>query len=412
MSLFSRRPRFQLSLRSLFVLFLLACVLIGGGIKWRQRALLQQQVVRQLVGPVLHSRQSFGGSVVNSVQCTYDFQQTEDLVQQRLFSPKPSWLSSIFGVDMIHSIREIRFSRLANQADFELIGRLGYVTHLELMDGVEEFGDWENLCLLSKLTHLTVYLPFPLGVLGQRLDPRTGNRFEHLHNLSRLSDLQLIEPELHEAEWISILEHPSLEILKLSDFEVPLPTVSLADPAATKLRKLYLSNFETPQETILTILDEVPNLEFLSIAPMPKTEISDEIFNSISKLRSLEKLFLHATKIKGHELHKLQNLPIKEMSLGFSNLDDLGLENLAEFKHLDYLEVGSTKISDRGMKSLAQLSGLRYLSIRDTRITNKGFLELAKIKELKTIRIRDTLISDEGVQQFRRLLPECAIDVR
>jgi hypothetical protein len=409
MSLSSRRPRFQLSLRSWFLLFLLACVLLGLGIKWRQRALLQQSVKRELKIEVVHEVLSVP---MNEVEFRYDYQLVDDPVQQRLFSPKPSWLCSVFGVDMIHRVKEVEFQRQASGSDFELLSRLGYVSHVDLRDGVQVAADWNKLFTLDSLKQLSI--AWGRTPISESVLHLTRNRFEAMSRLTKLNELKLRNPQLTIAEWKSIFQHTKLETLAITELVRTTPQLGPEATSSTSIRNLYLSENRSSEETIRELLSKTGNLRFLSIGQHISSYLSfsDEIFESISKLEKLEQLFLHGTGIRGHELHRLHQLPIREMGLGLSNLDDQGLENIVGFKQLNYLEVGSTKISDSGMKSLAQLSGLQYLSIRDTQVSDEGFLELAKIKGLKTIRIRDTLITDDGVQQFRRLLPECAIDVR
>jgi hypothetical protein len=411
MSLFPRRFRFQLSLRTALFLFLLACFLLGSGITWRQRALLQQDVIRQLKGQlrastVRSTNPSSADLFRSDAICRYDFQLTNDPVQGQLFEPKPSWLSTIFGVDLIHSVREVEFLTKAHAAHFEQLNRLGYVTHLNMPIGVAKAEDWRALSTLSGLKSLTVDASRGETIPGL-------NRFEHICNLTRLAELHLIQPQLSEIEWESILAHPTIKVLSLQRFGGGENPIRGAD-SVTGIESLYFTDCEAAEETLKGMLTRFGRLKLLSIefSGRSQSTCSDKLFETIPKLEMLEQLLLYRTTIEGHNLNLLRELPLRKLALGLSGLDDEGSNNLADFKRLEYLEVGSTKISDVGLERLAQLSRLEYLSIRDTIVTDKGLKQLSQLKRLKLIRIRDTRITEDGVQDFRRQLPNCRVDAR
>ena len=76
------------------------------------------------------------------------------------------------------------------------------------------------------------------------------------------------------------------------------------------------------------------------------------------------------------------NLEGKELT---SNL----LDDLVEFKDMEFLILDSTNITDKGLKEIVKLSNLRALWLDFTEITDVGLAELANLKSLEDLDIED-----------------------
>ncbi len=65
------------------------------------------------------------------------------------------------------------------------------------------------------------------------------------------------------------------------------------------------------------------------------------------------------------------------------------LDDLVEFKDMEFLILDSTNITDKGLKEIVKLSNLRALWLDFTEITDVGLAELANLKSLEDLDIED-----------------------
>lgn len=111
------------------------------------------------------------------------------------------------------------------------------------------------------------------------------------------------------------------------------------------------------------------------------------------------------------ELRKLAICPnLKSADFQGSNLDDLGLENLAQVANLERLNIRDTKISDNGLVHLASLPRLRSLLLDDNKqLTNACVPYLLRLDSLTLLQIERTSIDQQGIQDLRTNLPNCTV---
>jgi internalin A len=56
------------------------------------------------------------------------------------------------------------------------------------------------------------------------------------------------------------------------------------------------------------------------------------------------------------------------------------------------------------------MQALRTLDLSRTWVTDAGLKSLAGLRQLRTLRVRATQVTDAGVTEFRRALPDVAVD--
>lgn len=154
--------------------------------------------------------------------------------------------------------------------------------------------------------------------------------------------------------------------------------------------------------------------------------VSDSVFVSISKMKSLKTLHVITAPITGEGLRLLKDITLEDLSVtgpkltiqAFESLgrlkllkklrwkgpvSDAGFANLAELPHLCELSLSSTSIEDTDITQLGALTKLQSLSLARTGITDSGLEQIVSMKELRELYLSNTAITDEGVKHIRML---------
>lgn len=125
-------------------------------------------------------------------------------------------------------------------------------------------------------------------------------------------------------------------------------------------------------------LGELQKLKVLEISNTPS--LDDEIFPTLAKLKELETIDIHGTKIEGKKLHLLvDNKNIKKLKLNDCLITDEAIPAMLKMPQLQELILTDTKISPEGQEQLMALVNL-------TRYAGPG-VPLEKCKELARLAI-------------------------
>ena len=127
-------------------------------------------------------------------------------------------------------------------------------------------------------------------------------------------------------------------------------------------------------------------------------------------LKRLDAWFCDGIKFKGiGSLVSLQHLGIKALS-------DSDLETLVAFSRLTELSLcESTLITDTGMAHLSSVASLKSLELFGLpNVTDKGILHFNRLKNLRELTVigtTTTQFSTAAVDDLKRSLPECRIQL-
>jgi hypothetical protein len=81
---------------------------------------------------------------------------------------------------------------------------------------------------------------------------------------------------------------------------------------------------------------------------------------------------------------------------------DTTLEQLAPVGNLIVdAELARTKVTDKGMQSLANFSNLRFLDLSDTAVTSVGAKELMKLEKLETLNLTQTRVTHNAAAKLQ-----------
>lgn len=228
----------------------------------------------------------------------------------------------------------------------------------------------------------------------------------HLHNLTRLTNLEFIDtPTLTNVDLSFLANCPDLRSLYLHGKTVAdshLRDISVCPGIeGLDLRRTSVTNDG------LSYLGHLTTLRVLTIR---EANISTNGLRHLSGLPKLEWLDLQGLEVDDEGLLALQQIPsLVIISLDHTRLTDDGLIALVNLRELRSLAIGNSPISGVGLACLAERPHLSGLDLRGSEITDEGLKQLQRIVTLKNVRLESTRVTAEGVAALQRALPTCSV---
>ena len=122
--------------------------------------------------------------------------------------------------------------------------------------------------------------------------------------------------------------------------------------------------------------------------------------------------FITDTIISNEDLQLLKSLKkqLIWLKLGFTNIHDTNMTNIAQLGNLTWLSLQHTDISDNGLQAIRSLQALQYLNLVDTKVTLEGILQLKGIKSLRSLYLYRTNIDKADWARLQNTFPHTKID--
>ena len=139
------------------------------------------------------------------------------------------------------------------------------------------------------------------------------------------------------------------------------------------------------------------------------TDLDQEGLSGLHALSKLEILNLHHTRVSDGVVSHLPREHLKTLVLSNTTLSDLGARKLATFPALQALYAGNTLLSDKGVRQVATLSKLRELGLSGTRITDAAVPSLVGIETLAYLNVAFTQITSAGAKKIIAAHPDLRI---
>jgi uncharacterized membrane protein len=98
------------------------------------------------------------------------------------------------------------------------------------------------------------------------------------------------------------------------------------------------------------------------------------------------------------------------LKLGFTNISDSNMRDIAGLDNLTWLSLEHTHISDRGLLAIQSLRYLQYLNLVGTKITLQGILKLKGLKSLNSLYLYQTNINRGEWGILQNAFPKTQID--
>jgi len=325
----------------------------------------------------------------------------------------------------IPSIKILHFGHLAHLTDRSLV-HLSNVTTLERLSlhWVEKITD-SGIANLKKLPSLK-----QLDITHSQV---TDNGLAHLKEIKSLEYLDLpqlciTDNGLAHLSGLSNLKHLNVGASTAS----PITDVGLSHLKGLKLlEELHIAGQGITDEGMAYIA-ELTNLKdlLLMTGPLNQGRLTGAGLSSLTRLRSLEKLYLNQTDMTLTDLTQIGKLPnltnldvtqihhgnnfldisgltkLKHLSINLTRPDvfvDEDLACLARLKNLEWLQIGPREFSDLGIGYLRNLTEMERLGIGGPDLTDKGLVYLARMQKLNHLTINDGQITDAGLAHLEGL---------
>jgi serine/threonine protein kinase len=158
--------------------------------------------------------------------------------------------------------------------------------------------------------------------------------------------------------------------------------------------------------------DFIAGLDTLLNLVLPNADLSDAGLKRLTSLTQLEGLDIAgATAISDEGLEYLAAFEhLRYLNANSLHVGNEGLAAIGRMANLNHLNIGRCKtLTSEGLRHLTTLRILRILVLNDTAFDDSGVTHLAQMGSLRLLRIENTRITDSGVAQLRQALPKCAI---
>ncbi|MBI2477156.1 MAG: leucine-rich repeat domain-containing protein [Planctomycetia bacterium] len=138
-----------------------------------------------------------------------------------------------------------------------------------------------------------------------------------------------------------------------------------------------------------------------------RTSITDAGLESLAKYTALEWLDLSFTKTTDAGLKHLEGaLDLKRLSLEGTAITDTSVGIISRYSQLEELDLSDTKITDAGVAHLAQLTRLKVLWLTNTQISDQCLVRLRALTTLEFLEVSQTNVSADALAKLKAELPQ------
>jgi uncharacterized membrane protein/mono/diheme cytochrome c family protein len=180
-----------------------------------------------------------------------------------------------------------------------------------------------------------------------------------------------------------------------------------------KMKSILLSFQEVPEtETTLSFVPELP-VEKADQKIFDKLNERGIIVLPVGKESNyLSANFFTDTLITNEDMQLLLSLKkqLIWLKIGFTDLNNEQMANVAKLTNLTRLSMEHTMVSDEGVEKLRSCTQLKYLNIVGTSVTAKGILALKDLPSLRSIYVYQTGIEKADWPELESAFPETKID--
>lgn len=198
-----------------------------------------------------------------------------------------------------------------------------------------------------------------------------------------------------------IKDLPELESLKLTQTAADdriMPVIA----AHSGIKELVLSSTAL-SDFGLNELEKMQQLESLDIS---STGINGAGFEHFKGNKKFKSLIARKTGFQGEALKFLVNCPMEVLELDETPITDRSMKYIGRMKNLKRLSIGFTGISDLGINQLGVMKDLEYINVRnDAKISNLLFKKLMTCKNLKYVCSNGTMITNNDCAKLAKLIP-------
>ena len=248
----------------------------------------------------------------------------------------------------------------------------------------------------------------------------------NLHqSTNRLSELRLRNCDVDDAQLVKLLAFPKLQSLDVGDTNVG--GVGFSQIASLPIKRLFFGGGKATQIQIVSIAS-LPQLLELTLFESQPEDFTDEAVQAMQSLNTL-----HLPDATNQEQPKIARLGrLKTYDLRGSQVTDEVFVSLAKMKALQSIDLSKTHIrcesigllgqsglsqlkeirlegvafSDAGIDSIGLLKQIERINFRETTFDNLHLGIVGKLPRIQEIDIRNTRVTAPAVKALRSVRPE------
>ncbi|PQO45290.1 hypothetical protein [Blastopirellula marina] len=198
------------------------------------------------------------------------------------------------------------------------------------------------------------------------------------------------------------------------------------------LEYLYVAGNRMITDEGMQVIDHLPHLRVMAIWGTPLT---DKTMVRIGKLKGLEVLDFHRTKVTEDGLKHLRSSPSIVKLIHSLSLTDAGLDHLASIPNVEPTELSCIRVTDRGIEiicdrfkvtqlSLSNPQGeqwaeilnnhptLQRLSVSDGAMTDEQFSHFLRNEQLFELSLTNVPVTDDGLVALSNVNPNFHLNLQ
>jgi len=142
------------------------------------------------------------------------------------------------------------------------------------------------------------------------------------------------------------------------------------------------------------------------------TRITDNGLQYLAAWSKLVSIDFEDALITGEGLRYIRTLPqLKFINLEGTRITSAAIQALEGMESLVVLKLKGTSVDDAVLEYLEKIPNLEELNLGVTLVTDASVDRLGALKNLKILYVGESRISEKGIQNLRRMLPACQINL-
>jgi hypothetical protein len=414
----------QFSLRTAFLLMLLASILFAGFAWRRNRAERQRKIVEEL--------RELGADV----EYQY-FSLTKPPRFNVMVSPSDefflcAWLRRLLGDDFVYDVSAVRIVKpvplVTTRAALVLIRQLREIKTLCLDGDALHAADlWELPCL-EYLHNLSLASRSSISTRLYRGGRLTDADLAPLQRATQLQGLELGYQPIGDAGTAHLRNCRKLQLLFLEGTNVgdeglanlgDLTELEGLDIHYTRVTDAGLKNLRNLNKLQFLWIagNELTGAGFSDVGPLPQlqsinahsTKFNDVNLTHLAKFPELQNLMLASTKVDGSGLKSLKDLKRLAIRLPNCPVTDDSLAGIEIPEGCQSIQLDGTRVSDEGIRKLKLPKGLLAIGLANTLITDASLVLLGELPNLIELDVRNTQVTPQGIKRFQAKQPKCQV---
>ncbi len=239
--------------------------------------------------------------------------------------------------------------------------------------------------------------------------------WKHLQDIPTLSDFRAGGRHVTGAHVEALAASPALKFVTFSDCQFTGYGFR-AFRGKPQMVSLTFMNCPFNEALMRAIGDGLPDLKRLEVSsPSSSGALNDATLSSLTELKQLQTLHLGNSAVTDAGLATIAQLDgLTSLMLNGAAVTGTGFQaHTGKLQELQYCFLNQTRLTDEGLQHLAAAAPkIENLYIVATAVTDKGLKQLPALKGLKVVYLSKGVYSDAALDDLRKALPNCNVNLQ